>query len=53
MNHWNPDKIGYWVIGAGYKIKKDLGPVPQIVQKIPQNYCPLLPRGLRLIHLLA
>ena len=23
MKHWNPDNIGYWVIGAGCKIKKD------------------------------
>ena len=26
MKHWNPDNIGYWVIGAGCKIKKDQEP---------------------------
>ena len=24
MKHWNPDIIGYWVIGAGCEIEKDL-----------------------------
>ena len=24
MKHWNLDKIGYWVIGTGCQIKKDL-----------------------------
>ena len=41
MKHWNLDVISYWVIGPGCQIEKDLelSPVPQIVQKIPENYC--------------
>ena len=44
MKHWNLDIIGYWVIWAGCYIKKtwNLAPVLQIVQKIPENYCPCL-----------
>ena len=28
MKHWNVDVNGYWVIGAGYQIEKDLEPIP-------------------------
>ena len=44
MIHWNVNVIGYWVIGAGYLIEKDLelSPSPQTVQKIPENYCPCM-----------
>ena len=42
MKHWNLDIIGYVVIRPGRYIEKDLDLVPvlQIVQKIPENFCP-------------
>ena len=45
MKHWDLDIFGYWVIGAGCQIKKDLeyiAPVLQIVQKVTENYCSCL-----------
>ena len=34
--------IGYWVIGAVENWTKNLAQVLQIVQKIPEKYCPCL-----------
>ena len=40
----NLDLIGYSLIGAGCSVQKnqDLGPAHQIVQNIPENFCPCL-----------
>ena len=40
----NLDLIGYSLIGAGCSVQKDqdLAPVHQIVQTIPENFCPCL-----------
>ena len=42
MKRCNLDIIGYWIIGAGSKLKRtwNLVQVFKIVPKIPKNYCP-------------
>ena len=44
MKHWKLDIIGYWVIGAGAKLKRfwNLASGLQIVQKISEKYAPCL-----------
>ena len=42
MKHWNPDIIGYWLIGESCQIEKDLelSPSPPNCSEIPQNCYP-------------
>ena len=44
LKDYNLDLIGYSLIGAGWSAQKDqdLGPAHQIVQNIPENFCPCL-----------
>ena len=45
MKHWNFNIIGYWVTGAQFSKQKwpwNFARVLQIVQMIPENYCPCL-----------
>ena len=44
LKDYNLDLIGYSLIGAGCSAQKDqdLGPPHQIVQNIPENFCPCL-----------